>query len=144
VGRYLAALGRLVRAVPQPAAADPPEASLRGEEAETLWKAIRRLESGDQQVIYLRYFMELSVAETAETLGVAPGTVKSRLSRALNRLRQVIEGEFPVLRNLSRPSFRRRPLTGGRRCGPRGLTCCNSRRTGRCSSTRGGWWPATC
>jgi DNA-directed RNA polymerase specialized sigma24 family protein len=37
------------------------------------------------------------VAETAEVMRVAPGTVKSRLSRALNRLRQVVEREFPSL-----------------------------------------------
>jgi RNA polymerase sigma-70 factor (ECF subfamily) len=49
-------------------------------------------------VIYLRYFLELPEAEMAETLGVAAGTVKSRLSRGLQRLRTVIESEFPWLR----------------------------------------------
>jgi DNA-directed RNA polymerase specialized sigma24 family protein len=41
--------------------------------------------------------LELSVAETAEAASIAPGTVKSRLSRALERLRQVVEREFPTL-----------------------------------------------
>jgi RNA polymerase sigma-70 factor (ECF subfamily) len=62
-----------------------------------LWQAVRRLNSVDQEVIYLRYFLELSVAETAETINIAPGTVKSRLSRALERLRRVVEREFPSL-----------------------------------------------
>ncbi len=39
-------------------------------------------------VISCRYFLELSEEETAATLGCARGTVKSRLSRALGRLRE--------------------------------------------------------
>jgi RNA polymerase sigma-70 factor (ECF subfamily) len=38
-------------------------------------------------VIAYRYLLDLSEAETADALGVRPGTVKSRLSRALGRLR---------------------------------------------------------
>jgi DNA-directed RNA polymerase specialized sigma24 family protein len=45
------------------------------------------LSEGDRLVISCRYFLELSEAETAATLGCARGTVKSRLSRALVRLR---------------------------------------------------------
>lgn len=51
----------------------------------------------DREVIYLRYFLELSVNETAEILNVEPGTVKSRLSRALVRLREVVKQDFPLL-----------------------------------------------
>jgi RNA polymerase sigma-70 factor (ECF subfamily) len=38
-------------------------------------------------VIACRYFLDLSESETAAALGIRPGTVKSRLSRALDRLR---------------------------------------------------------
>ena len=65
-------------------------------EANDLWKAVQNLREPDQQVVYLRYFMDLSVAETAEVLQVAEGTVKSRLSRALEKLRAIIKQEFPV------------------------------------------------
>jgi RNA polymerase sigma-70 factor (ECF subfamily) len=66
--------------------------------ATTLWQAVRRLSITDQEVVYLRCFLELSVEETAQALGIASGTVKSRLSRALDRLRGVVEREFPGLR----------------------------------------------
>ena len=46
--------------------------------------------------IYLRYYLELSVAETAQALDVEPGTVKSRLSRALGRLRESVLRERPL------------------------------------------------
>jgi RNA polymerase sigma-70 factor (ECF subfamily) len=98
VGRYLAALQRLVRLAPEPVLVAPaPEETLPQEDTAMLWQAVRRLNSTDQEIIYLRYFLELSVVETAEAAGIASGTVKSRLSRALERLRQVVEREFPSL-----------------------------------------------
>lgn len=96
-GRYLAAIRRLLVATPDPILGAEP-ASAAAWEAEALWQAVRRLGHADQEIIYLRYFLELSEAETADTLGVARGTVKSRLHRALGRLREVVEREFPVLR----------------------------------------------
>jgi len=41
----------------------------------------------------------LSVEETAQTMAVAPGTVKSRLNRALTRLREVIDRDHPDLKD---------------------------------------------
>jgi RNA polymerase sigma-70 factor (ECF subfamily) len=49
--------------------------------------ALGRLRHDDRVVIGCRYLLSLSEAETAAALGVARGTVKSRLSRALERLR---------------------------------------------------------
>lgn len=66
-------------------------------EGELLWQAVQRLPVSDQEIIYLRYFLELSVSETATTLGVAEGTVKSRLARALTRLRTLITQDYPEL-----------------------------------------------
>jgi RNA polymerase sigma factor (sigma-70 family) len=53
--------------------------------------ALARLSERDQLVIGARFFLELSEAETANALGVRRGTVKSRLSRALSRLRKEME-----------------------------------------------------
>jgi len=58
-----------------------------------LLRALRQLRDEDRLVIAYRYFFDLSEAEMAEALRVARGTVKSRLSRALARLRTVAAGE---------------------------------------------------
>lgn len=97
LGRYLNALNRSLRAEPEKII-HVPEASQQNIEAQALWQAVRRLGEADQQVIYLRYYLEISEAEAAEALNIAPGTVKSRLHRALGRLRNVVERDFPILR----------------------------------------------
>lgn len=96
-GRYLAALQRLVQTAPEPARTFA-GSSVAQLDAEALWQAVRRLSRADQEIIYLRYFLDLSEAETVSVLGVPPGTAKSRLHRALGRLRAVVEREFPGLR----------------------------------------------
>jgi len=53
--------------------------------------ALNHLDVDDRTVIALRYFEQLTEAEMAEVLDCAPGTVKSRLSRARQRLRQLLE-----------------------------------------------------
>ena len=50
-----------------------------------------QLSIDDRIVIALRRFEELSEADMAEVLGVRRGTVKSRLSRAMTRLRTELE-----------------------------------------------------
>ena len=95
-GRYLAALTRAFRHEPA-SSTSIEEKSTQHMEASQLWKAVQTLSLSDQQIVYLRYFLDLSVAETAGVLNVAEGTVKSRLSRALDRLRGIIQHDFPVL-----------------------------------------------
>ena len=95
-GRYVSALMRAFRNEPD-SSISIEEKSVQHMEARDLWKAVQSLSIPDQQIIYLRYFLELSVAETAQALHVAEGTVKSRLSRALERLHGIIQDDFPVL-----------------------------------------------
>lgn len=68
-------------------------------DAQLLWQAVQRLKPAAQEIIYLRYFLGLSEAETAVSLDIAPGTVKSRTHRALAKLREVVEEEFPELKS---------------------------------------------
>ncbi len=94
-GRYLAAITRAFRHEPPPPSLE--EKNARQAEAEHLWQAVQTLSLPDQKIIYLRYFLDLSVSETAGVLQVAEGTVKSRLSRALEKLRAIINQDFPAL-----------------------------------------------
>jgi RNA polymerase sigma-70 factor (ECF subfamily) len=95
--RYAAALGRFIQ-ITSEATVDPTNQATDHWKAELLWQAVRCLHTTDQEIIYLRYFLELTVEETAQALQVAPGTVKSRLARALERLRITVEQGFPGLR----------------------------------------------
>ncbi|MBQ30819.1 MAG: hypothetical protein CL434_13630 [Acidimicrobiaceae bacterium] len=51
-----------------------------------LERALGGLSPGHRTVVVARFFMDWSVDETADALGIRPGTVKSRLSRALDQL----------------------------------------------------------
>lgn len=94
-GRYLSALMRAFRDEPPPPTLE--EKSTQRMQADRLREAVQTLNMADQQIVYLRYFLDLSVAETAEALNIAQGTVKSRLSRALDKLRNIIRDDFPAL-----------------------------------------------
>lgn len=74
-----------------PEAGVPPDRALAETElADTrrdLLRALATLSRGQRAVVVLRYFEELSEAETAASLGCSVGTVKSQLSRGLAALR---------------------------------------------------------
>ena len=91
LGRFFAALTRFARE------AQPSQSASPAENAELLRQAIDRLGPPHRQTLYLRYFMEMSEAEMAQTLNIAAGTVKSRLSRAQHSLRNLIERDYPDL-----------------------------------------------
>jgi RNA polymerase sigma factor (sigma-70 family) len=67
--------------------ADPAEHAVTDAERGRVIDAMNRLDRDDRLVIALRHFEQLSENEMAEVLGCANGTVKSRLSRAMARLR---------------------------------------------------------
>jgi len=73
-------------------AAPSPEAAVIGaEQRHELMAAVNGLREEERLVVACRYFLELSEAETAAALDLRPGTVKSRLSRALDHLRTTME-----------------------------------------------------
>ncbi len=72
---------------------EPVEALLSGERQAALVRALARLSTPHRQVLTCRYLLDLDEAETAAVLGWPRGTVKSRLHRALPKLRQALGAE---------------------------------------------------
>ena len=69
----------------------PWDVAERHAQQETVRNALKVLTRRERQVVVLRYYADLSEAAIATELGIAPGTVKSCMSRALGRLRTLPE-----------------------------------------------------
>lgn len=74
---------------------------------DALWQALGRLSRRQRAAVVLRYYEDLTETETADALGVAVGTVKSTVSRALSQLR-----EDAGLRDDPRADHPRSPVAG--------------------------------
>ena len=83
-GLVLRAAARVGPELPAP---DPAESAVAGERRRLLLDQIRRLDQRDREVLTCRFLLDLSEAETAVTLDLPKGTVKSRTARALGKLR---------------------------------------------------------
>lgn len=97
IGRYIAALTRFAGQDPEkikPTTIEPDD------ESQALWQAVRKMTKSFQEVVYLRYFLDMSEKEIVAALDVPAGTVKSRLHRALSKLRGIIERDFPELKEI--------------------------------------------
>jgi len=74
-----------------------PEAAAEADEFRaTLIKTLQGLREDDRLILAYRLFFDLSEAEMAEALHCPKGTVKSRLSRALGRLRAALPSDLPI------------------------------------------------
>jgi RNA polymerase sigma factor (sigma-70 family) len=87
------ALRAAVEDRPGDAVPSPEAALLAGEQREQLLAAVEHLPDDQRDTVVCRYFLELSEEETAAVLRVRRGTVKSRLARGLERLREELEEE---------------------------------------------------
>lgn len=65
-----------------------PDGTAGVEERDTLWRALGALPRRQRAVVVLRYYEDMSEAETAAALGVSRGTVKSQAAKALAALRR--------------------------------------------------------
>jgi RNA polymerase sigma-70 factor (sigma-E family) len=71
--------------------AESAEASvLLGEEQRTVAAALRKLPRRQREAVVLRYYLDLSVEETAQVMGISLGTVKSATHRALAAVGQTL------------------------------------------------------
>ena len=59
-------------------------------ESDVLLRAVAQLEPNDRVAVVLRFWADLAVSDIAARTGVPAGTVKSRLHRALTRLRDLV------------------------------------------------------
>ncbi|MDQ1585120.1 MAG: hypothetical protein QOJ90_2939 [Actinomycetota bacterium] len=64
---------------------------------DVLWEQVRSLPTRQRAALVLRYYEDLSEAETASLLGCSVGTVKSQVSAALGRLRKQVRPDSGVL-----------------------------------------------
>ena len=69
------------------------EAALATERRATLLDALRALPDRQREVLALRYYLDLSEAEIASTLGISRGAVKSHASRGVAALRTLMEDD---------------------------------------------------
>ncbi len=72
---------------------DPAQLTLRAERAAAVRQAVSRLEEPYREVVALRFFADLSLAEIAAESGRPLGTVKTHLHRGLLRLRRTLESD---------------------------------------------------
>ncbi|MCA2214175.1 RNA polymerase sigma factor [Jidongwangia harbinensis] len=79
---------------PEPTGTDPADSAVAVERRQHLIAQLRLLDARDREVLVCRFLLDLSEVETAVTLGLPKGTVKSRTSRALKKLRErLVAGE---------------------------------------------------
>ncbi|WP_217702432.1 SigE family RNA polymerase sigma factor [Nocardioides guangzhouensis] len=67
------------------------QGAIEHDEADRLWRALTRLPTRQRQVLVLRYYLDQSEAEIAETLQVSPGSIKRHASRGIDALARSME-----------------------------------------------------
>jgi RNA polymerase sigma-70 factor (ECF subfamily) len=72
------------------------DAAIQVAERDVIDRALTRLDPEQRAVVVLRFFLDLSLPETASALGIPIGTVKSRLHRALERMRITVTSDEVV------------------------------------------------
>jgi RNA polymerase sigma-70 factor (ECF subfamily) len=94
-GRRTGLAIRAAAAASGDAAPSPEAAALSHARREEVLAALNALEGRDRDVLVHRFLLDLGEEETASALGIRRGTVKSRTSRALARMRAVLGEEAP-------------------------------------------------
>lgn len=80
-----------------PSSGSSPDESLsRTDSAGAVFSAVERLEDDLRDTVHLHYYQGLTLAETADALGVATSTVKYRLREALARLQRAVDPKKPL------------------------------------------------
>lgn len=80
-----------------------------------LWRHLDALPKRQRAVVVMRYYEDLSEADTASALGCSPGTVKSQASKALAKLRNALVSDDATFMTDQRVAISPRPATGASR-----------------------------
>ena len=83
--------------------AEPPERSSPTPDSDAVMDvrvALQQIPARQRAVLVLRYFHELTVAESAEVLRVTQGTIKSQTARGLDKMRELLSVADPGAENL--------------------------------------------
>ena len=67
--------------------------AIRAEDRDEVLRALAKLSARRREVLVLRYYLNLSEAEIAATLGISTGTVKSTAARGLAALARLLKEE---------------------------------------------------
>jgi len=70
-----------------------PDTAISVADRDELERAFRRLPPEQRAVVALRYYLDLPLSEVAATLGIPPGTARSRLHHATRQLRAAVEAD---------------------------------------------------
>ncbi len=73
--------------------ASEPDASLDFADRDQVERGFRRLDTDQRTVLVMHYYLGLSLDEAADVLGVPPGTVRSRLHRAIVAMRAALDAD---------------------------------------------------
>lgn len=76
---------------------EAPSTEMRPEARMDLVDALAQLPRGQRLTLVLRFWIDLSVASTAEAMGCSPGTVKSQTAKGLSSLRVILGPESPLV-----------------------------------------------
>ncbi len=90
--RHRRVVSRLGWIVPSPPAT-PEDEALMGDRRATVLAAVRHLPRRQQEVVVLRYWLDLSEADIASTLGISAGSVKVHASRGLAAVARTLEDD---------------------------------------------------
>jgi len=89
--------------LPEPEPVPTPDPAEQQAVRDAVWRAVLNLPDRQRAMVVLRYYEDLSEAQTAAVLGVSVGTVKSAVSRALAKLREDPQLAADVLDTVPHP-----------------------------------------
>ncbi len=79
-----------------------PDGSGTVNDRDQLERAFKRLSVDHRAVVVMHYYLDLTIEDTAQALGISAGTAKSRLNRAMAKLRLALEADAPLTKQHER------------------------------------------